>query len=97
MPTDAEGRSLNLGFESGDLSDWQVRGEAFLGQPVKGDTATPRRDDMSSDHEGDYWIGTYEVSGDDPKGSLTSVPFAITHPYASFLSLIHISEPTRPY
>ena len=43
MPTDAEGRSLNLGFESGDLSDWQVRGEAFLGQPVKGDTVTPGR------------------------------------------------------
>ena len=95
VPTDAEGRSLNLGFESGDLSDWQVRGEAFLGQPVKGDTVTPRRDDMSSDHEGDYWIGTYEVSGDDPKGSLTSVPFAITHPYASFRLAGGASDATR--
>src|SRR5262249_3349422 len=45
----------------------------------------PRRGDMKSQHQGNYWIGTYEVAGDRPQGTLTSVPFKVTHPWASFL------------
>lgn len=84
LPVAQDGRSLNLGFETGDLSDWSPQGEAMVGQPIKGDTVSTRRDDMASAHDGDFWIGTYERSGDDLKGSLTSVAFEITHPYASF-------------
>ena len=40
---------------------------------------------MRSGHAGEYWIGTFERDGDPPTGTLTSVPFRVTHPYASFL------------
>src|SRR5262249_43105755 len=36
-------------------------------------------------HQGDYWIGGFEKLGDRPQGTLTSVPFKVTHPWASFL------------
>ena len=41
--------------------------------------------DSVSGHKGKYWIGTYERRGDARQGTLTSVPFPVTHPYASFL------------
>jgi putative membrane-bound dehydrogenase-like protein len=85
LPTGANGKPLNLDFETGTLQDWQAEGEAFAGQPIKGDTVVPRRSDMRSRHQGQYWIGTYERRGDPPQGTLTSVPFKITHPWASFL------------
>src|SRR5262249_8839507 len=58
---------------------------AFKGQPVKGDTVFPRRNDMKSQHQGQYWIGTFEIDGDKPQGTLTSAPFKVTHPWCSFL------------
>src|SRR5262249_54333678 len=85
LPVGADGRPLNLDFETGTLKDWKAEGDAFAGQPVKGDTVHPRRADMRSRHQGNYWIGTYERKGDKPQGTLTSVPFKVTHPWASFL------------
>ncbi len=81
----ADGRVLNLDFERGDLSDWAAEGRAFEKQPIEGDTVHARRTDRVSGHEGKYWIGTYERHHDGPQGTLTSVPFVVTHPYASFL------------
>lgn len=83
--TTRDGRVLNLDFEKGDLSDWTAEGKAFQGQPIEGDTIHPRRSDSVSGHKGRFWIGTFERMGDDPKGILTSVPFPVTHPYATFL------------
>lgn len=85
LPKDQAGRTLNLNFETGDLTDWKAEGDAFARQPIKGDTVFPRRSDMRSNHEGDYWIGGYERGGDAPTGSLTSATFKITAPFASFL------------
>lgn len=85
VPKDGKGRALNLGFEDGTLRDWTTKGKAFEGQPIKGDTVAPRRADMKSNHGGEYWIGTYEKVGDDPQGVLSSAPFKVTHPWASFL------------
>ena len=82
--TAADGRVLNLDFEKGDLSDWTAEGNAFEGQPIEGDTVHSRRPDSVSGHQGKYWIGTYERDFDGPQGTLTSVPFQVTHPYASF-------------
>src|SRR5262245_61277032 len=84
-PVGADGRPLNLDFETGTLQDWTAEGDAFAGQPVEGDTVNPRRGDMRSQHQGRYWIGTYERQGDKPQGTLTSVPFRVSHPWASFL------------
>src|SRR5271157_5957164 len=78
LPVGANGKPLNLDFETGTLEDWRAEGEAFAGQPIKGDTVFPRRSDMHSRHQGQYWIGSYERKGDPPQGTLTSVPFKIT-------------------
>ena len=85
LATADDGRILNLDFETGDLTDWTAEGDAYLNQPVKGDTVQVRRPTMVSGHEGDYWIGTYETGLDGTQGSLTSTSFTVTHPYASFL------------
>ncbi|MCS7023050.1 MAG: DUF1080 domain-containing protein [Gemmataceae bacterium] len=85
LPRAADGRFLNFDFETGDLRDWTAEGDAFRDQPIKGDTVKPRRGDMQSRHQGNYWIGGYERLGDRPTGTLTSVPFKVTHPWASFL------------
>lgn len=85
VPKDSEGRELNLGFESGTLDDWTASGNAFDGQPVRGDVVATRRNDMRSDHDGEYWIGTFEVAGDAPQGTLTSAKFAVTAPWGTFL------------
>ncbi|MAG55713.1 MAG: dehydrogenase [Planctomycetes bacterium] len=85
-PVGLDGKPLNLDFETGDLRDWTATGTAFEGQPIKGDTVRPRRPDSKSEHRGSWWIGTYEPKQTDrAKGTLTSAPFKLTHPYASFL------------
>lgn len=85
VPAAADGRPLNLGFESGTLDDWTAEGNAFQGQPIRGDAVRGRRPDMSSRHDGEYWVGSFERHGDQAKGTLTSAPFKVSHPYASFL------------
>ncbi|MGE3820370.1 MAG: DUF1080 domain-containing protein, partial [Isosphaeraceae bacterium] len=85
IPADASGRPLNLGFEDGTLRDWTPQGTAVEGQPVEGDTVFSRRADSRSRHDGRFWVGTYEKGGDEATGTLTSVPFKVTQPYASFL------------
>lgn len=85
LPVGADGKPLNLDFETGTLKDWTLTGDAFKGQPIKGDTVKARRGDMQSRHQGQYWIGGYEKVQDKPVGTLTSAPFKVTHPWASFL------------
>jgi putative membrane-bound dehydrogenase-like protein len=84
LPRGRDGELLDLGFESGDLSGWTAEGEAFAGQPVRGDTVSARGREASL-HQGDHWAGGYELHGDDPHGSLISDAFMVTHPWASFL------------
>ncbi|MCP3915419.1 MAG: DUF1080 domain-containing protein [bacterium] len=83
-PKDGDGRSLNLGFETGDLTDWTFDGAAFEGQPIEGDTVSARNREASL-HAGRFWIGGYELVHDGHEGTLTSRPFRVTHPWASFL------------
>jgi putative membrane-bound dehydrogenase-like protein len=85
LPAGADGKPLNLDFETGTLKDWTAEGEAFRGQPIKGDTVHARRSDMKAELQGQFWVGGYEKVGDKATGTLTSVPFKVTHPWASFL------------
>jgi putative membrane-bound dehydrogenase-like protein len=85
LPLGPDGKPLNLDFETGTLKDWTATGDAFNGQPIKGDKVASRRTDMRSQHEGEYWIGGFEVAGDKGTGTLTSATFKVTHPWASFL------------
>src|SRR4051812_34928015 len=85
-PTDFARKPLNVGFEQGSLAGWTATGNAWNKQPVKGDMVAPRRSDMRSEHVGQYWIGGFELGAtDDATGTLTSVPFKVTQPWASFL------------
>src|SRR5688572_13051054 len=85
LPVGEDGKPLNLDFETGTLKDWTATGDAFEKQPIKGDVVSKRRSDNKSNHRGEYWIGGFEVAGDKAKGTLTSVKFKVTQPYASFL------------
>jgi uncharacterized membrane protein len=66
LPLGADGKPLNLDFETGTLKDWTATGDAFAKQPVKGDLVAARRSDMKSQHQGQYWIGGFEVVGGVP-------------------------------
>ncbi len=87
---EADGRALNLDFESGTLDDWTATGDAF--ELVKGEVVTDRSPALSSSKDmgtsrgpaGEYWITSGQLGGS-RKGTLTSVPFRVSHPYASFL------------
>tara|TARA_R110002049_G_scaffold46487_1_gene135117 strand:- start:51832 stop:57669 length:5838 start_codon:yes stop_codon:yes gene_type:complete len=94
-PKSLSGRELNLDFETGTLDDWTAEGKAWEGQPVKGDTVASRRPGMTSNHQGDYWIGGYEKFGDRRTGTLTSAPFVVSSRYATFLTNGGDSESTR--
>lgn len=87
LPVDDDGKPLNFDFEKGTLEDWTVIGEAFEGQPIKGEIDQNREfgEGKRADMTGEYWIGGYEKLRDRPKGRLISKPFKITHPWASFL------------
>lgn len=84
--TSADGRVLNLDFEKGDLSDWTTTGDAFENQPTEADTMHARRKEASSGHQGRFWVGSGEGRrGESAQGTLTSAPFKVTHPYATFM------------
>ncbi len=87
LPKGEDGQPLNLDFETGTLKDWTATGRAFAGQPVKGniDPKRPHGAKKRSLHTGNYWIGGFEKVGDQPHGTLTSVPFVVDGPWCSFL------------
>jgi hypothetical protein len=76
-PVGRDGTSLNLDFEDGTLSGWTATGDAFEGQPVRGDVVSARRKDQKSNHQGEYWIGGFERLGDKGRGTLSSRPFKV--------------------
>ena len=41
VPTDAQGRPLNLDFETGTLADWTAEGDAFAGPADRGRHGQP--------------------------------------------------------
>jgi putative membrane-bound dehydrogenase-like protein len=86
LPVDSNGKALNLDFEDGTLKDWTPTGDAWAGQPYKGEIDQKRKhgNGRFSLRQGDFWIGGYEVLEDKPKGSLTSRAFMVAAPYAAF-------------
>ena len=85
-PRNSDGTPMPFDFEDGTLRGWSVEGNAFAGQPVRGDVVHQRRSDMHSYHLGDYWIGTYESPMRDASmGRMVSAPFVLDQPWLSFL------------
>lgn len=89
--------NFTLDFETGDLRGWTKTGNSFDYQPTLGDNPTARRRGQPSNHQGRYWIGSYEkyqghpnqrlgnIQGDRPQGILTSSRFTIPQGTLSFL------------
>jgi putative membrane-bound dehydrogenase-like protein len=79
---DANGQPLDLGFESGTLDNWTIEGDAFtvVEANVSGATASS----TPTGNAGSYWV-TSQTGGSARMGTLTSTPFPVSHPYASFL------------
>ena len=76
--------------------NWTRGGNAFHNQPTYGDNPFILRPNQTSNHRGDYWIGTYEnrptpespagaIQGEGPTGSLTSPEFLVDGGVVSFL------------
>ena len=82
VPAEANGRALNLDFESGTLDDWTATGDAFA--LVKGDVVPGQGPDKRGGKASAYWVSS-NTGGGARKGTLTSVPFRVSQPYASFL------------
>ena len=78
----SNGRPLNLDFEAGSLADWTATGDAF--ELVTGDIAGETPAQRKTGYAGSYWVSS-APGGSARKGTLTSAPFRVTHPYASFL------------
>lgn len=87
VPVGADGKPLNLNFETGDLKDWTATGKAFEQQPIKGGIGPdrPLGAGKQSLHTGEYWMGGFEKLFDEPQGTLQSVSFQVTQPWASML------------
>lgn len=78
------GKPLNLNFETGTLKDWTAKGDAFANPLVSTDPSPLHEKDMSIGREGKYFISSGGTKKYKQTGSLTSVPFTVTHPFASF-------------
>ncbi len=93
----AQPTNFTLDFETGDLRGWTKTGNAFDYQPTLDDNPAARHRGQPSQHQGKYWIGTYEryrganrhkpgdIQGDKPSGTLTSAHFTIPAGKLSFL------------
>lgn len=82
VPPSNDSQALNLDFETGTLENWTATGNAF--ELVTGDTAARAGAVAGTGHEGKYWVSS-RVGGSARTGTLSSVPFPVSHPYASFL------------
>jgi len=90
-------KQVTWNFETGNLQGWIKEGTAFDFQPTYGDNPTARHRGQPSNHDGRYWIGSYEkyqglpgqkpggTQGDRPMGMLRSPRFAIPSGTLSFL------------
>jgi len=86
-----------MDFETGDLRGWEKTGGAFDHQPTLNDNPVARGRPEPSNHQGSWWIGTFEkfqgrsgqnpgdIQGDEPQGTLTSPPFTLPAGTLSFL------------
>jgi putative membrane-bound dehydrogenase-like protein len=90
-----DGRVLNLNFEDGSLTDWTATGNAFEGQPILSDPSPMHQEEMRIGSQGEYFITSGGTSNHETTGTLTSIPFEVTHPYASFMVSGGALEETR--
>jgi putative membrane-bound dehydrogenase-like protein len=79
------GKPLNLNFESGDLRDWTATGDAFTSPLINADPSPIHDKDMTIGFKGKNFLSSGGTVNYKLTGTLTSVPFVVTQPYASFM------------
>src|SRR5680860_599005 len=77
------GKPLNVGFERGNLSDWKAKGEAFK-NPLFNRLPAIYEEDTQIGFDGDFFLSSGGTKNYKQKGILTSVPFEVEYPFASF-------------
>ena len=79
------GQPVNLNFETGTLKDWTATGDAFT-SPIFGNDPSPVHEkDMHIGFSGSHFLSSGGITNAKLTGTLTSVPFTVTQPFASFL------------
>ncbi len=79
-----DGQPLNLNFESGSLKDWTATGTAFANPLITEDPSPMHEKEMRIGFEGKYFLSSGGIANAKLTGTLTSVPFKVTQPYAAF-------------
>lgn len=79
-----DGQPLNLNFETGTLKDWTATGDAFTNPLFSEDPTPVHEKDMHIGYEGKYFLSSGGTTNYKLTGTLTSVPFKVTQPYAAF-------------
>jgi putative membrane-bound dehydrogenase-like protein len=80
----ANGQPLNLNFETGSLKDWTATGDAFADGLVSNDPSPLHEKEMHIGFDGKYFLSSGGTVNAKLTGTLTSVPFKVTQPYAAF-------------
>ncbi|REG91555.1 PVC-type heme-binding CxxCH protein [Algoriphagus antarcticus] len=79
------GKPLNLNFETGTLQDWTASGDAFVNPIFNTDPSPVHGDEDKINFEGKDFLSSGGTKNYKLTGTLTSVPFEVTQPFASFL------------
>lgn len=83
VPT-KDGQPLNLNFETGNLKDWTATGDAFANPLFNADPSPVHEKEMSIGFGGKYFLSSGGTLNYKQTGTLTSVPFKVTQPFAAF-------------
>ncbi len=78
------GKPLNLNFESGTLADWTATGDAFAAPLFAQDPSPVHEKDMRIGFGGKHFLSSGGTTNYKLTGTLTSVHFPVTQPFAAF-------------
>lgn len=78
------GQPVNLNFETGTLKDWTATGDAFANPLFAGDPSPVHEKEMHIGFDGKYFLSSGGTTNYKLTGTLTSVPFTVTQPFAAF-------------
>ncbi|RZL17741.1 MAG: dehydrogenase [Pedobacter sp.] len=77
-------KTLNLNFEKGTIDDWTATGDAFTSPLVSADITSVYEKDVKTGNSSAYFVSSGGTKNYKRTGTLTSVPFTVTQPFASF-------------
>ncbi len=79
------GQPVNLNFETGTLKDWTATGDAFTNSIFSKDPSPVHEKDMHIGFSGNHFLSSGGTTNAQLTGTITSTPFTVTQPFASFL------------